>query len=137
MEAKELMHGDLFKYFGQLCRFVIYGRGAVVVRMSDDSEYLPIACNDAEPIPLTEKILEANGFEIGAYSTLKLDDNFWLEYYHHENRLRKLWKGIDEWENHTETLDVCFQCECYYVHQLQHALRLCGLDKLADNFKIG
>lgn len=24
----------------------------------------------------------------------------------------------------------------YMVHQLQHALRLCGLDELANNFKI-
>lgn len=25
---------------------------------------------------------------------------------------------------------------CEYVHQLQHALRLCKLNELADNFKI-
>ena len=24
----------------------------------------------------------------------------------------------------------------YYVHELQHALRLCGLNELADNFKV-
>ena len=24
----------------------------------------------------------------------------------------------------------------FYVHELQHALRLCGLNELADNFKI-
>ena len=24
----------------------------------------------------------------------------------------------------------------YYVHQLQHAFRLCGFDELADNFKV-
>ena len=24
----------------------------------------------------------------------------------------------------------------YYVHELQHALRLCGLNELADNFKL-
>ena len=27
-------------------------------------------------------------------------------------------------------------CNCKYVHNLQHALRLCGFDELADNFKI-
>ena len=27
-----------------------------------------------------------------------------------------------------------YQCE--YVHQYQHLLRLCGLDELADNFKM-
>ena len=27
-------------------------------------------------------------------------------------------------------------CGCKYVHNLQHALRLCGFNKLADNFKV-
>lgn len=26
--------------------------------------------------------------------------------------------------------------EFHYVHELQHTLRLCGLDELADNFKV-
>ena len=29
-----------------------------------------------------------------------------------------------------------FWCDTLYVHELQRALRLCGLDELADNFKI-
>lgn len=32
-------------------------------------------------------------------------------------------------------LEFAFQ-DFLYVHQLQHALRLCGLDELADNFKL-
>ena len=32
-------------------------------------------------------------------------------------------------------LEFAFQ-DCLYVHQLQHALRLCGLTELADNFKL-
>ena len=27
-------------------------------------------------------------------------------------------------------------CDTLYVHELQHALRLCGLNELADNFKV-
>ena len=27
-------------------------------------------------------------------------------------------------------------CDTLHVHDLQHALRLCGLDELADNFKV-
>ena len=29
-----------------------------------------------------------------------------------------------------------FWCDTLYVHELQHALRLCGLNELADNFKV-
>ena len=29
-----------------------------------------------------------------------------------------------------------FWCDTLYVHELQHALRICGLNELADNFKI-
>ena len=29
-----------------------------------------------------------------------------------------------------------FWCDTLYVHELQHALRICGLNELADNFKV-
>lgn len=31
--------------------------------------------------------------------------------------------------------DIVHKCG-HYVHELQHALRLCGLNELADNFKV-
>lgn len=39
-------------------------------------------------------------------------------------------------ENGGFVLSTYNKIEFKYVHQLQHALRLCGLDELADNFKI-
>ena len=87
------------------------------------------AYGHVEPIPITKEILEKNGFKIDMYSTLQLGDGKWLEYYHHESRLRMWWKGIDEWENHAEVTYLVFQCHVWYVHELQHALRLCKIDK--------
>lgn len=84
---------------------------------------------DIEPIPLTPEILEKNGFVGEGYQILTLDDGHWLEYYHHEHRLTRYWEGIDEWQDHSKVRDVVFRCHCYYVHELQHALKLCGINR--------
>lgn len=81
-------------------------------------------------IPLTREILEKNGFDCGdCYAYLRLNSDSWLQYYYFENRIRKFWAGIDEWQNHSEVTDITFQCHCRYVHELQHALKLCGINK--------
>ena len=95
-----------------------------------------VGLNDIAPIPLTTEILEKNGFKGEGYLILELDEFSYLEYYPFEGRLRKIWHGIDEWNNHSDTKDITFQCHCKYVHELQQALRLCGMNELADNFKI-
>ena len=76
-----------------------------------------------EPIPLTTEILEKNGWERnGIFMEKRIDEN-----------------------THLSWTDICgsvlsqgnyYMCDCNYVHTLQHALRLCGLDELANNFKI-
>ena len=72
-----------------------------------------------KPIPLTAEILEKNGWWYDV-------EDMWL---HDEVDF-----GIERWKG--------FQCynisqiKLYSVHQLQHALRLCGLNELADNFKL-
>lgn len=81
------------------------------------------------PIPLTPEILEKNGFTNDGYAILELDTHSILQYYFHEHRLRKIWTGIDEWDNHSEVTDISFQCTCHYIHELQHALNLCGIEK--------
>lgn len=92
------------------------------------------------PIPLTPEILEKNGFVNDAsydeciadycYVTVQL----WR--YHGENVL------ID-WDGRETRIDndLGIPCESIHlidakVHELQHALRLCGLNELADNFTI-
>lgn len=63
------------------------------------------------------------------YATLRIDEHRHLEYYYHEHRLRKYYCGVDEWQNHAKVTDITFAVHCYSVHQLQHALRLAGVDK--------
>ena len=81
----------------------------------------PIGC--IEPIPLTYEILKKNGWK---------DAEFWCEYEEGNNSIQACLPDMRGIINGTEI--ELFKCEC--VHQYQHLLRLCGLDELADNFKI-
>lgn len=81
------------------------------------------------PIAISRKILEENGWECDTmYATKRIDEHISLDYYFHEHRLRKWYHGVDEWNNHSNINEVTFQAHCWYVHQLQNALRLAGVE---------
>ena len=124
MKAQELMIGDWVKIKGHLD----YDKVREITRDENMQWYISFACSatlfrayEFEPIPLTSEILEKNGWK-------------------HSNNLMIV--GIDDSDFYwSEEFGVLYKnqynmCNCKYVHQLQHALRLCGLDELADNFKI-
>ena len=86
-----------------------------------------------EPIPLTPEILEKNGFSFVKSSDR---DSVWNGWWINKG-LELATCCLDKegnWPCYINIYDSNIKCE--YVHQLQHALRLCGLDELADNFKI-
>ncbi|MBQ0073991.1 MAG: hypothetical protein KBT34_07330 [Prevotella sp.] len=111
MTAIELMVGDLL-------RKTKTGE----VRIWSPSSYIYAIVSYYEPIPLTEEILKKNGFG--------------------KNFSERYTKGIVPFEvnihgnNKYITLGGKHFCNCDYVHDLQHALRLCGLNDLADNLKV-
>ena len=103
--------------------------------VGDDYAYATFEGNEADPwefddrddqpqpIPITPEILEKNG-----------------------------WKEAEYWHEYKDC-KIIIQCslpimrgringivienfKCEYVHQYQHLLRLCGLNELADNFKV-
>lgn len=77
---------------------------------------------EPEPIPLTPEILEKNGWKhSNRLMIIRIDDN---NFYWSEELGGILYKNQYN------------MCDCKYVHNLQHALRLCGLNKLADDFKV-
>lgn len=96
--------------------------------------YTPI--NYIEPIPLTETILEKNEFEnCVVYSNIhfyKSNDKR-IEVSDNEELLNSLNKWyIRIWYISITTKyhgHVMMPCEITYVHELQHALRLCGIEK--------
>ena len=127
MKCKELMVGDF-------CRSR-HGFPMQITNVGDDYAYATFEGNEGEPwefddkdeqpqpIPLTPEILEKNGWERnGIFMEKRIDEN-----------------------THLSWTDICgsvlsqgnyYMCDCNYVHTLLHALRLCGGDELANNFKV-
>lgn len=124
IKTNELMLGDLVRLTdGQIAKVRGLGvYGDIEVRRENTNIYG--GEEDIEPIPLTEEILFKNGFEYemekitstsNGYYIFRLED-FYIDIYTHS---------------------YGFGCATInYVHELQHLLRLCGLNDLADNFKI-
>lgn len=73
-----------------------------------------------EPIPLTAELLEKNGFQYyhKNYASLSYGHplQIAMDRWPDENGLNGLWR-------------IGSIIEIRYVHELQHALRLCGIDK--------
>ena len=120
---------------GDFCRSG-HGLPMQITNVGDDYAYATFEGNEGDPwefddkdeqpqpIPLTTEILEKNGWvRTGIFFTEKrIDENTHLS-----------WS-----DTYGSALyqDDYYMCDCKYVHTLQHALRLCGLDELANNFKI-
>lgn len=103
----------------------------------DPWEYDDKDCQPS-PIEITHEMLGANGWivydsrvliNLGSSISIKDEGNIHLEF--KEGEL-SVW--LDYENSDGEYANILVPCK--YVHQLQHALRLCGLDELADNFKI-
>ena len=95
--------------------------------MNGDLIAIDKICSDViayDPIPLTEEILKANGFEYREFTSCESMhyDHSATVYLNKDREVFMLIGGEQRWLEH--------------VHQLQHALRLCGLNDLADNFKV-
>ena len=125
MKCKELMINDwVSDKYGYLMQITVIGDG--YVSFEDDERnlcQLDDKCNQPEPIPLTYEILKKNGWK---------DAEFWCEYQEGNNSIQAC---LPDMRGRINGIEIeHFKCEC--VHQYQHLLRLCGLDELADNFKI-
>ena len=139
MKATDLMINDLF--------YLVEpedGHKAVINIHSCDFE--EIILKVIEPIPITHEIIENNGF-----CCIAVGDNGPATPKQHFNRYEKWicktkWIDIIVWyDRFTKkwSLDGVNSVPLEYVHQLQHAMRLIGmnlyanyLNDFADNFKI-
>ena len=82
-----------------------------------------------EPIPLTAEILEKNGFtKCGDENTFTCNDDKWtITFVIVDGGCPIL--TIEEVSQHFEHNLLNLRDEIYNVHELQHALRLCGIEK--------
>lgn len=126
MKATELMIGD----------WVSQSNGnAVKIDWLKTGEYgyydkygkMKIACTPLlEPITLTPEILEKNGFT--RYGQVYANLQQWVCKFGDKRKSFVQDIRTGEWGMNNVWIN--------YVHELQHALRLCGLNDLADNFKL-
>ena len=128
-----------------------------IIGVGDDYAYATFEGNEGDPwefndkddqpegIPLTKEMLDANGFryekDYGQFYRSIIGS-----YYTESNMC-----ACVEWRESSEGSSIVY-IDCmkltdskessvtmrteFYVHTLQHALRLCGLDELADKFKV-
>lgn len=139
MNAKNLMIGDWVMYSGQYFKVDGYFRitNTLCLKYNGKTAYYKdgtIVAEDSEPIPLTAEILEKNGFkkDIGGYlwtDDIHNQEQVYVEVaFRHDGTCRRC-----EIRNHNDTFA---SNRIQFVHELQHTLRLCGLNDFADNFKI-
>ena len=128
MKANELMVGDWVRptRLNKPARIEEVSRllNRVIVITADGYESAHILeCN---PIPLTPEILEKNGFDFIKNDNTKSVWNGWWIYEGLELATACLDKE-GNWPCFINIYDSNIECE--YVYQLQHALRLCGIEK--------
>ena len=102
---------------------------------------IPVIGRDLEPIPLTPEILDKNGFydrntqwyykRFGSYVCFDIA----ISLVYREIEVSKVCGAGTDCEEVEYGSSIVFGNDIC-VHTLQHALRLCGLNELADNFKV-
>lgn len=121
MDAKELMIGDWVLYKDE--PIMVWEIDEYYDRINTEPDgYNAIRCievSEIKPIPLTPEILEKNGFrkQNNSSGVTKLD-TYWLG--------EELGFRIHSFETGYYQFGLA---KIRYVHELQHALRLCGIDK--------
>lgn len=129
MAAQNWMIGDWYQWYAE-CRYYPYK-----VKPEDfTKDYIA----NFEPIPLTPEILRANGFSyvdnerayFYEHYILRDAEMSWNIAIRDNKAFEQIW--FAEIDGRVGKVHMSIK----YVHQLQHALRLCGLTDLANNFKI-
>ena len=152
MKAAELMVGDLVCLKDDIkCELPLKIDGVLTNDISLEGEgFLGGAEGLIRPIPITPEILEKNGWYYGLTSDEE-DAEYCLGGCHYDRHwcydegagsISLIFPNdtdggeliIDD-QSFNRHLNLVF-CDTLHVHELQRALRLCGLNELADNFKI-
>lgn len=112
---KDLMVGDWLLYNGEPKQVIEILFDSVTI------DCFPCSYDRLEPIPLTKEILEKNGWEDfdGGRGLFKEDKDYLLELSVDPNG--KVWRTINGAEY------IIFEIK--WVHQLQNALKVCGIEK--------
>lgn len=124
MKVNEIMMGDYFDIVSVRGNEKLHFTNGRITAIENDRfvrvNGIRFHVNSLEGTKLTKEILAKNGFE-------HLPIRGVYEY------------SLPDKENNIIVKLICNQARILnlkYVHELQHALRLCGLNEMADNFKL-
>lgn len=133
MKASDLQVGDLVTNNGDVIKVsAVHTKKIGYHKTKNKLNWL--FSGQFEPIALTPKILEKNGFELSriCFNTTK----FYESYCGIDNRVtlnnyKEYMNSVNEWHVHIDSEDysTIANCELTYVHEFQHLLKLCGIDK--------
>lgn len=119
MKVEDLMTGDWYWWEAE-------GKKYPLQVTKDTFKLLDEDISNFQPIPLTSEILEKNDIlyeKQSFYYVIKDDKNLECTYY--MQRVQGDWVvGVD-----IGAYDCSVFARIKYVHELQHALKLCGIDK--------
>lgn len=128
MRVCDLMVGDFVLHDGKVIRVdAVHKRKIGYHKTKDKLTWL--FSGQFDPIFLTPSILEKNGFRvehnIGFYALIGIDDRVELQ------NDKEYMNSRNEWYVHIDSEDysTIASCELTYVHELQHILRLCKINK--------
>ncbi len=126
MKSNELMIGDWVCYKGRIqipARVLSFNNRMIKFDNGTPQDWMSTVEN-FEPIPLTDEILEKNRFE-------RVDGQHQDVFY--------IYDDIELLIGNCYTLFGHTEMPIKYVHELQHALRLCKIDKeiIVKNFQKG
>lgn len=127
MKTNKLMIGDWVNNLIDNKYYKIFSLLTNDVILENNESIFGYSCHDIEPIPLTAEILEKNGFvEFMPHNWQIVIDNIMIELRAPEHNMA-IW--LDWNEHDTGTYASYMLPRPDYVHELQHALKFCEIDK--------
>ena len=148
MKCKEFQIGDWIQdENGSPMRIIKVGRDYACATFGDNECPWAFEDDDVQPegIPLTKEMLDANGFryekEYGPFYRSILGSYHYMPKYcvcvecQETSKSRKICYIDCQNREYGKESSVTIRRE-FYVHTLQHALRIVGLSDIADNFKV-
>ena len=126
MKVTELIVGDWVLDGTQIAQITSITFGGVIETTAYEFSNIEVI----KPIPLTGEILERNGFEGTPTGDLFIEKKLWETY------AIELFASEGSWiiritDKTNWYIDGCNRINLYikYIHELQHALKLCGIEK--------
>lgn len=133
LTSRDLMVGDWLMHANgtpMQVKMIVFGHFACGEKYTNFWEYN----NKFEPIPLTPEILEKSGFNDSIIEAQKrirfvvLCKEYQITYSFNSNWF-SIYKNANVSGSDYPIFICAFQERIKYIHELQHALKLCGIDK--------